>query len=369
MLTNQRNKRYNILIVDDVPDNIKIAANILQRNEYKLFFATSGSGALDKVKSNKFDLILLDVIMPEMDGFEVCKQIRDDPATKDVPIIFLTAKTDTGSIIKGFDVGAVDYVTKPFNGAELLARVKTHLALRRTQEELQEANVMKDKFFSIIAHDLRNPFTSLLGMSEFIEECIDHSSKEEIKRFIKTLRTSAKIIYALLENLLTWSGLQRSIIEHSPKTIFLNEITDHTVYLFQSGAEQKQITLRNRIQENTTVYADHKMVETIIRNLISNALKFTDTGGTIDVSAVPHNDFVEIAISDTGIGMSEEVISTLFRIDVKYSKTGTAGEKGTGLGLILCKELIEKNGGTIWVESEVGKGTTFRFTLPKKSLN
>jgi two-component system sensor histidine kinase/response regulator len=304
-------------------------------------------------------------MMPEMDGFEVCKQIRSDPTTKDVPIIFLTAKTDTGSIVKGFEVGAMDYVTKPFNGAELLARVKTHLALKRAKEELQEANAAKDKFFSIIAHDLRSPFSHLISLPELIEENIDRYSKDQIKRFLSGLRISAKNIFALLENLLAWSRLQRGVMEYSPKEIFLEEIAMNNVYLFQSGAEQKQITLRTLVQENTIVYADHKMVETIIRNLLSNALKFTDTGGTIDISAIPNDNFVEIAISDTGTGMSEKVISKLFRLDIKYSKSGTAGEKGTGLGLLLCKDLVEKNRGRIWVESEVGKGSTFKFTLPK----
>jgi len=361
----ESHKTYKILIVDDVPNNIKVAANILQREKYKLFFATSGSSALAKVKSNKFDLILLDVMMPEMDGFEACKQIRNDPDIQDVPIIFLTAKTDTESIVKGFELGATDYVTKPFDGAELLARVKTHLALQCAKEELQELNATKDKFFSIIAHDLRSPFTSLLGLTEGIIENIDYYSKNDIKKFVETLKTSAETVFALLENLLAWSRLQRGIMERSPKEISLDEIVRHNVFLFQSGAEQKQITPRNLVQENTIVYADYNMIHTVMRNLISNALKFTDTGGTIEISAQTNEHNVEVAVSDTGIGISDEAVSKLFRIDVKYSSVGTAGERGTGLGLSLCKELVEKNGGTIWIESKVGKGTTFRFTLPK----
>jgi len=364
-MMNESNKTYNILIVDDVPNNIKIAANILQRDEYKFFFATNGSGALDKVKSNKVDLILLDVMMPEMDGFEVCKQVRNDPATQDVPIIFLTAKTDTESIVKGFELGATDYVTKPFNGAELLARVKTHLALQRAKEELKELNATKDKFFSIIAHDLRSPFTPLIGFTEVIIEDIDRYSKDDIKKIVGELKTSAETVFALLENLLAWSRLQRGIMEYAPKDTALEEIVAYNVFLFQPGADQKQITLRNLVQENTTVYADYNMISTVMRNLISNALKFTETDGTIEVSAKKDEQSVVIAVSDTGTGMSNKVVSELFRIDVKYSNIGTAGEKGTGLGLILCKELVEKNGGKIWVESEVGKGSTFRFTLPK----
>ncbi len=357
---------YNVMIVDDVPDNIKVVANILKEEGYKLFFATNGSDALAKVKSDKFDLILLDVMMPEIDGFEVCRQVKNDPATQDIPIIFLTARTDTESIIKGFELGAMDYVTKPFNNAELLARVKTHLTLQRAKEELKALNATKDKFFSIIAHDLKSPFTVLLGLTDLLFDNIENYSKDDIKGIIDDLRVSANTIYALLKNLLAWSRLQRGLMEHFPEKIYLNEIVRHNVFLFRSGAEQKRITLRNLVQKKITAYADHNMVDTVIRNLISNALKFTDTGGTIEVSAKNNGQFVEIAISDTGVGMTEEEISKLFRIDVKYSNVGTAGEKGTGLGLVLCKELVKKNGGKIWIESAVGKGTTFRFTLLKE---
>lgn len=368
-MKNDSHKPYNILIVDDVPDNIKVAANILQRKNYELSFATSGNDALDKVNSNKFELILLDVMMPEMDGFQVCEKIKSTPATKDIPIIFLTAKTDTESIVKGLKLGAVDYVTKPFNSTELLARVRTHLELQRSKEELQELNATKDKFFSIIAHDLRGPFTALLGLTELLIIKIDRYSKDDIKRIVGELQSSAKTVHTLLENLLTWSRLQRNIIEHFPENIPLDDIARHNILLFQSGAHQKQITLRNLVQKDMTVYADYHMTDTIIRNLISNALKFTDAGGTIELSVKDNEQSMEIAVSDTGVGMNKEDISKLFRIDVRHSNVGTAGEKGTGLGLILCKELVEKNGGTIRVESEMGKGSTFRFTLPKREEN
>jgi two-component system sensor histidine kinase/response regulator len=364
-MENDSHKTYNILIVDDVPDNIKIAANILQREDYELSFATSSNDALDKVNSNKFDLILLDIMMPEMDGFQVGKQIKSNPATNDIPIIFLTAKTDTESIVKGFELGAVDYVTKPFNSAELLARVKTHLTLQHAKEELQELNATKDKFFSIIAHDLRGPFTALFGLTELLKEKLDHYSKDETKNIVNELQNSAKTVHTLLENLLTWSRLQRNIMEHFPDSIPLADIARHNILLFQLTADQKQISLRNLIQEETMVYADFDMVDTVLRNLIANAIKFTDIAGTIEMSAKEDEQSVEIAVSDTGIGISEENISKLFRIDVKQNNVGTAGERGTGLGLLLCKELVKKNSGRIWVESELGKGSTFRFTLPK----
>jgi len=162
------NERFRILIVDDVPKNIQVAANILQRQGYHMAFAQNGKAALSQIRANCFDLVLLDIMMPEMDGFEVCMEMKNAPETKDIPIIFLTAKTDTDSIVKAFELGAMDYVTKPFNGAELLSRVKTHLELNHTRRKLVEANASKDKFFSIIAHDLKNPFNAMIGLSRML---------------------------------------------------------------------------------------------------------------------------------------------------------------------------------------------------------
>lgn len=358
---------YNILIVDDIPNNIKVAANILQQQNYKLFFATTGKDALATVCNTAFDLILLDVMMPEMDGFQVCAQLKQNPATKDIPVIFLTAKTDTDSIIKGFDLGAVDYVTKPFNGKELFARVKTHLALRHAQHTLQEVNATKDKFFSIIAHDLRSPFTALLGMTELLDEHFDSYSREQMKASIQKLRESSTQVFALLENLLTWSRLQRGLIECSPEELSLYPLVRQMEFLFRSGTEQKYIQIRNLIPEDAVVYADRRMLDTVLRNLLSNAIKFTAAEGTITMSAIPHSHMLDIAVADTGTGMNQEALGKIFRIDAKYSKAGTAGEQGTGLGLVLCKELVELNKGTIGAESVPGQGTVFTVTLPNRA--
>lgn len=367
-MINKSNKAYNILIIDDFPNNIKVAANILQQEGYKLFFAKSGKKALAKMKSSRFDLILLDVMMPEMNGFEVCQRIRNDPDTKDIPIIFLTAKTDTKSIVKGFEVGAMDYVSKPFNGAELLARVKTHLALRRAQEELQELNASKDKFFSILAHDLRGPLGTLHNLTQIIVENIKRYNKDRLIKVLMAQRDAAKNLLNLLENLLTWSRIQREMIECCPQYIGLEEIIARNIDLLTLNAQQKQVMLNNSVEEKTTVYADPNMIDTVIRNLLSNALKFTDSGGNIEISTTHTTQYVEISISDTGIGISEKLLPKLFRIDTLSYRPGTADEKGTGLGLILCKDLIEKNGGRIWIVSEIGKGSVFRFTLPREPV-
>ncbi len=250
-----------------------------------------------------------------------------------------------------------------------LQLLAAHDELQKTNRQLQELNASKDKFFSIISHDLRSPFTVMLGYSQLLDERFDLYDKEEIKKHIGKMRKSAEQLYALLENLLTWSRIQRGIIEYAPEDIDLSDVADENVDLFLARAEQKEIMLHSSVKVESRVHADYNMVNTILRNLVSNALKFTPGGGVIEISAQREDTFIKVAVSDTGTGIIEEDIPKLFRIDAQYTNVGTAGEKGTGLGLSLCQELVEKNGGAIWVESEQGKGTTFKFTLPKAFIS
>jgi signal transduction histidine kinase/DNA-binding response OmpR family regulator len=243
-----------------------------------------------------------------------------------------------------------------------------HKELKEKNVQLQEANASKDKFFSIISHDLRSPFNTLLGYTQLLIEHFETYSQEKLKQYIERVHTSAERLYVLLENLLTWSRIQRGVIEYEPKVLDLQDIANDNIDLFTSKAEQKQVTLNSAVQEEILVYADYNMANTVVRNLVANALKFTKAGDTIEISAQAHETSIEITVSDTGTGICQEDISKLFRIDVQYTNVGTAGEKGTGLGLILCQDLVKKNGGKIWVESEVGKGTTFRFTLPRQPV-
>lgn len=242
------------------------------------------------------------------------------------------------------------------------------IELKQKNAQLHELNASKDKFFAIISHDLKSPFHALLGYSQLLEETIETATKDEIISDIRKLQKIAERLYALLENLLTWSTIQRGIIKYHFEEIELGQVVESNLELFTPKAEQKQIILKNSITKGLLAYADSNMVNTILRNLISNALKFTPTGGIIEISTQSNNDtYVEITVSDSGIGIKPEDISKLFRIDIQHTDTGTDGEQGTGLGLNLCKELVEKNGGTIWLESKVGKGTNFKFTLPKVS--
>ena len=374
-----------ILLVDDEPKNIQLLGNLLREYGYTIEFATSGMDALRWLSMRLFDLILLDIMMPEMDGYDVCKRLKSNPITRGIPVIFLTAKTDAEGIARGFSLGAVDYVTKPFQKEELLARVKTHLTLQEQQRaldryadlleeknlelrqknlRLEESNANKDKFFSLIAHDLRSPMTGFLSLAELFENT-DNMQPEQFKEFIRQFRASAENLFQLLENLLTWARIQRGLIGHAPQWANLGDIIHQNVALMAQNARQKKIVLVNSVAQEVFVYADTHMLEAIIRNLLSNALKFTKPGGNVDITTADAGDFVTVSISDNGIGMTEEKCAKLFRVGAKIQSKGTADEKGTGLGLILCKEFVEKNGGSIGVESRPERGTTVWFTLPK----
>ncbi len=358
------NKKSLILIVDDVPRDLQVLGSILRQKDWEIAIATSGIQALKFVENILPDLILLDVMMPEMDGFEVCKRLKHKDRTADIPIIFLTARTDSDSIVKGFNIGAVDYVAKPFKSEELLARVKTHLMLEQTQKQLREVLVSKDKFFSIIAHDLRNPLNSFLMGSEYLLTRFHKLSEENVLKYISKINKSANHLFDLLTNLLQWARSQTGNLDFITESLDLSSITQEIISILAESAKEKNLELLSKLQKPTLVHADKNMVSTVIRNLVSNGIKFTEKGQII-ISSEEKKDFLEISISDTGTGLSEEDIKKLFRIDVHYTTIGTSSEKGTGLGLILCKEFVEVNGGKIWVESELGKGSTFKFTLPK----
>ncbi|HPD94616.1 MAG: tetratricopeptide repeat-containing sensor histidine kinase [Bacteroidales bacterium] len=240
--------------------------------------------------------------------------------------------------------------------------------LEEVNQKLTETNATKDKFFSIIAHDLRSPFNALLGFSEMLDEEFDSYGTEEKKKLINYIHLGVQNTFNLLENLLQWAKSQRGTISFEPVKIDLRLLATATCKLLNQQAEDKSIKLVNHIPENMYIQADYNMISTVIRNLVSNAIKFTPKGGEVRIEAelTADNDFVRIAVKDNGGGISEDTQSKLFSITGNVSTLGTENEIGTGLGLILCKEFVEKHNGKIWVESEVGKGSSFYFTIPHK---
>jgi PAS domain S-box-containing protein len=247
---------------------------------------------------------------------------------------------------------------------DISERKKWETEILEIQRKLEEENSSKDKFFSIISHDLRAPFSALLGISQLLEEEYDEMDDTERKEMIHVARNSSKNIYQLLDGLLEWSRAKSGRMEYLPLNINLKETSDQGILILIQNAKNKNIKVINNIKLNSFAYADEIMFKTILRNLITNAIKFTQSNGEIIIDSNVINDKIEISVLDNGIGMTEADVNKLFRIDVHHTTVGTENESGTGIGLILCKELVEKHGGEIWVESELGKGSCFRFTLP-----
>ena len=370
----------NILIVDDIPANLKVLSDMLKGEGYKVRPVPSGILALQAAEKEKPDLVILDIMMPGMDGYEVCRQLKENRDLSDVPVIFVSALSETNDIVKALTFGGVDYLSKPFQAEEVKARVNTHLKIYRQSKELQEQskelqelNATKDKFFSIIAHDLRDPVVAFMGLTEMMaDDSQKNSAKftpDEIKMLLVRMMNSSRKIFSLLENLLEWSLIQRGMISFTPELLNLSESVNESLAALSESAKIKEIEFTLNISEVLNVYADANMFSTIIRNLAANAVKFTPKGGKVIVSAKQEeNSMVEIAVSDTGIGMSKKILGRLFRLDINTGRHGTEGESGTGLGLLLCKDFVEKNGGKIYVDSEEGKGSTFRFILNADSL-
>lgn len=347
-----------------------------ERTEY---FLIKGTDVWAEILHQKIPCIFNDYArshpnhLAKLEEYGVFKRLLNVPVFDENRLVLLSAVADKE---ENYDKTDLDELTLLMGG--MWNHIKSQLAaeeLRTAKEnaetanvQLRELNASKDTFFSIIAHDLRGPLSSLHELTQHIEENLDNYSFEELKELIVLQKNSADTLYKLLENLLTWSRMQRGVITYQPQPINIRWFITRNLDLLSLHAQKKQIGLYSDIQDQVLVYADFNMVDTVIRNLLSNAIKFTKAGGNVEIMTRQAEDTVEITVADTGIGIEEEHLPDLFRIDVRYKRIGTADEEGTGLGLILCKEFIEKHGCEIEVESEIGKGTTFRFTLPKVSV-
>jgi two-component system, sensor histidine kinase and response regulator len=357
-----------ILLVDDVPKNIQLLGSILKEENYELEFATSGKEALEWLDTKPFDLVLLDIMMPEMDGYEVCRRIKENPATKEVSVIFLTAKADFQSIIQGFEIGAVDYITKPYNRKELLMRVKTHLTLQLQRRQLELSTAFEKKIFSIIGHDLRSPIGNIRTYIDAFLLVHDEMDESTIL-LLKDLYLLSDNAFNLLENLMNWAKSQSGGIVCRPQRENIPALIKSVLTLFAMQADSKNIKLAFSEHEEIHGFFDPELISVVIRNLVSNALKFTPHGGTVTLNTfiIKDKDNKEqavITISDTGTGMSPEIIYNLLNRSIHFTTYGTDNEKGSGLGFQLCKEFIAMNKGYIHIESSFGTGSKFSISLP-----
>lgn len=297
-------------------------------------------------------------------------QCKDCPLNEEIKIGITTTK-ETDGVLGGRTFAIVHTglmyqkkkaVLEIFH--DITERKQSEIQLNKYTEELKMLNNTKDKLFSIIAHDLKSPFNSILGLTQLLNDQYEEYNDDEKKLIISKIKDSSKKMFNLLENLLIWSIAQRNGINVNAEKIDLYEIANIQMGVFVTVARSKNIHLANNIARGTFAYADGDLVKTILLNLINNAIKFTHLGGNVNLEARTNNDIIEISVTDNGIGIDNQVLNTLFKSASAYSTMGTSNEKGTGLGLMVCKEFAELNGGIIWVESEQGKGSRFTFTLP-----
>jgi len=354
----------NILIVDDLPMNLEVAASILGPDFPHLSFAHSGEEALATLAAGNVDLVLLDIMMPGIDGFEVCRRIKQDCTLSDIPVIFLTARTDPEGVLEGFDAGGVDYIQKPFDPAELVARVRTHLRLRESEKGLRRLLAEKDRFLDIVAHQIETPFSTLRGVLHTVHGGLDTLPRQEIDEYLELSLQTTDSLAELLRNLLDWSKLHTEGFGVCLQRLSLLNLLEGVARLLGHDMTMKKVRLEWNIPPELAIKGDLEILERALEGLLSNAIKFSPAGGLVEIRGEREGALAHLAIQDHGIGIPARHIDGLFDPLTQLRRAGVQGESGTGLGLPLARALIERSGGSLSIESAEGKGTTAHVRLP-----
>lgn len=365
---------YKILIVDDVMSNVLLLKVLLTNEKFAIATASNGRQALEQVEKENPDLVLLDVMMPDMSGFEVAQHLKSNPNTADIPIIFLTALNSTADIVKGFQVGANDFISKPFNKEELIIRVTHQISLVAAKrlilsktEELQRTIAGRDKLYSVIAHDLRAPMGSIkMVLNMLILNLPSEKIGAEMYELLTMANQTTEDVFSLLDNLLKWTKSQIGKLNVVYQDVDLVEVTDGVIEIFSMVASLKKIRIHEMKPEKMMVNADIDMLKTVVRNLLSNAIKFSKENSEVLVKMEEVDGMAVVSVQDYGCGISEEGQKKLLHTDTHFSTFGTNNEEGSGLGLLLCKDFVVKNGGKLWFTSKEGEGSIFSFSIPVK---
>jgi len=362
---------YKILIVDDVVSNVLLLKILLSNEKFQVCTANCGNMCIEQARAEKPDLILLDVMMPDISGFDTAVILKKDPELKDIPIIFLTALNCPADLVKGFQVGANDFLSKPFNKEELVVRVMHQIALVAAKRLIEKQNREllatinnRDKMYSVIAHDLRSPMASIRMVLNLVVAAISPEVVgQEIFDLVDKANKESEDVHDLLDNLLKWTKSQTGRLTVVMQDLDLNDIIPGVVDIFEMIAATKKIKL-SYTGTSTIVRADNDMLKTIVRNFLSNAVKFSPENSSIEISVTSDADFAKISICDHGVGIAADRLDTIFhKGETTY---GTGGEEGSGLGLQLCQDFAHKIGGDVMVESVEGEGSTFSVLVPLK---
>ncbi|MEN8906434.1 MAG: hybrid sensor histidine kinase/response regulator [Clostridiales bacterium] len=359
-------KNRIVLMVDDNPNNLKILAELVSEIGYIPALSLNGIEALDYLKEEVPDLILLDIMMPLMDGYEVCKKIRVNPKFDDIPIIFITAKSGKESEISAMEIGGIDFITKPFDSSIVKARIINHMELKISKEkyqdkvlELKELNSEKDKFISILAHDMKNPLFAMTGLLEMLVKKGSTFDSKKLQTYVEKIYNSSIKLQDLLESILKWANLRKGRYETNYQSINIFESIFNIIELYKISSLDKNINISCNIEKDLKIIFDQDMFNMIFRNLLNNSIKFTQNGGEIIFNGFKKNKNVILSIEDNGEGMDENTLNNIFTLNDNKVKYSPKKNKGSGLGLLIVKEILDFNDIDLNIESALGKGTKF----------
>jgi len=359
-----------ILIIDDNPQNIDVLFQLLAEHEFEVLIAEDGQDGLQSAQRENPSLILLDVMMPGIDGFETCRRLKQNPETKEIPVIFMTALSEIESKIRAFEIGAVDYVTKPFQREEVLARINAHLTIRRLQQELEQKNQYletlnqeKNEFLGIAAHDLKNPLSAIQGLAEMIKSDVldeDECEKEKVVQSATDIYLGARHMFELIINLLDINKIESGKISLYFQIVDLGALVKQLVKSYEERALAKRLTFQLHIPtEPCLVKLDEDVTWQVLDNLLSNAVKYSPFEKKIFIQLNKTEHAVQCMIQDEGAGLSPSDQKQLFTKFKRLTPRPTNREHSTGLGLYIVKKLIDAMNGKVWCESTVGKGSSF----------
>jgi len=351
-----------ILIVDDEHANQFLLEGLLNAHEYETLTASDGEECMEILKTNLPDLILLDIMMPRMTGVEVLKLLIHSDKLKHIPVLMVSAKTTTADIKESLEIGAIDYIKKPFDELELLSRIKVGLRLKFKEDHLREMIKQRDDFVKIVSHDLRSPFTAINGFAELLLKADNLTEKQ--KSSLNYIIESVEFSNDYFNKLLSWTMLDSNdlILDLAERNI--SGIVDSVYKLFENKAKEKQIQLINQVDKSLVKLIDITFFHQVIANLVSNAIKYTNLEGTVKCSSKVAGNVIELVVSDNGIGLPVEMEQKdLFHDEYRKSRKGTLGEKGTGIGLSICRKILDAHGFSIHHEPGKTGGSDFIISL------
>ncbi|MGC8865847.1 MAG: hybrid sensor histidine kinase/response regulator [Bacteroidales bacterium] len=358
---------HKILIIDDQISFINYMVEVLEKAypSYEIFQTTDPRKAYDIGRLELPNLIILDWAMPGLSGIELMKQLKADEILKDIPVIMCTGvMTKSAHLQEAFAAGAVDFIRKPIDELELIARVNSVMQLSDSFREIKTLLAHREKLFSIVAHDLRGPIGNLAPMMDVILSQPNLNLDESSRALLESSRETVRDTVSMLEDILLWANNQRNRLQFEFQLQDLVYLLRSQLPFWKTMALSKKIEIKIEAPQQAYAYFDYNSVKTILRNLVNNAIKFSHEGGTIFITIQPGIDTTYVSVKDEGVGINPENLSRIFNTGEHFSTYGTSGERGSGLGLLLCRELIERNKGEIGVESIPGQGSNFFFSLP-----